>query len=157
MTEPVLNDFDRATANTDGCIQFVLCPHLQKTGEFALTMRLINLIDEPGRTVTLALCGVCVNVVTGCFVADIVRTITDQHTAHVGRWNAEFGPGAVFRPGPVVDEQHEQSAQPPDVPWVDPSQSNPFGGGANIYFHKPAKSENKPADPQEPDEGTPAP
>ncbi len=72
----LLNEFTRIEEGTNGRHKFNVCPHIAETGQADANIRFINLVDDPGRTVTLALCGICCNVVTGALVGDIIRQIT---------------------------------------------------------------------------------
>jgi len=66
-------------------LKFILCPHLEETGEYALGVRFVHLVDGPEATRTLVLCGVCANVVVGKFAAEIVEQITANAQIEVAR------------------------------------------------------------------------
>lgn len=53
-------------------LKFIVCPHV--VGEIK-PLHFINLVDEPGKVVTLALCSMCTKILIGTFVKEIF----DEH------------------------------------------------------------------------------
>lgn len=73
------NEFAFMEELNKGMLQFILCPHLQAMGRGDTNSRFIHLIDnQTDCTMILALCGVCLNVVKGALMKDIVGELTKE-------------------------------------------------------------------------------